>query len=170
MPAGILHKVSDDKGELTRRWSQAWPECPPIGHLFRHRMPDRWVRFHSLPLGRRCPTGGADYLEILMRYNTVLAEFLDESGCTAIYLVTVIYDSGDLASGTEPIRLGLHPGAVPWTHAVDPENPEVAYDLYVSRQDFTPGDLDDPLRYVADDRTSEVVVHRHVTALAVPSL
>lgn len=156
--AGILHRVSLDKGELTRRWSRAWPECPPIGHLFRHRMHDRWVRFHSLPLGRRCPAGVADYEEVLMRYNTVLAEILGECGCTAIYLVTVDYGSDDLAAGTEPIHVGLHHGAVPWTHAVDPGNPEVAYSLHVSRQDFTPGDLDDLLRYVADDRTSEVVV------------
>ena len=93
-----------------------------------------------------------------MRYNAVLTEVLGECGSAAIYLVTVEYGSGDLAAGTEPIRVGLHPGAAPWTHAVDPENPEVAYDLHVSRHDFTPGDLDDLLRYVADDRTSEVVV------------
>lgn len=81
--AVILRGVSVDKGELIRRWSRAWPECPPIGHLFRHRMHDRWVRFHSLPLGRRRPAGVADYEEVLMRYNTVLAEVLGEYGCAA---------------------------------------------------------------------------------------
>ena len=121
-------------------------------------MHDRWVRLHTLPLGRRCPTGAADHDEVLRRYNTVLAAVLDESGSTAIYLVTVAYGADDLAAGTEPIHIGLHPGAEPWMRAVDPDDPEVACDLHVSRRQFTPGDLDDLLRYVADDRTSDMIV------------
>ena len=93
-----------------------------------------------------------------MRYNTVLAAALGENDCAAIYLVTVQYGAGDLAAGTEPIHVGLHLGAAPWMHAVDPDDPEVAYDLHVSREQFTPGVLDELLRYVADDRTSEVLV------------
>jgi hypothetical protein len=150
--------VSVENGELTRHWGRSWPECPPIAHLFRHRLHDRWVRFHYLPLGRRCPAGAADYGEVLRRYNAVLAAVLGESGCAAIYLITLEYGAGDLAAGSEPIHVGLHPEAVPWMHAVDPDDPEVAYDLYVSRRHFTPGDLDDLLRYVADDRAPEVVV------------
>lgn len=84
-----------------------------------------------------------------MRYNTVLAAALGENDCAAIYLVTVQYGAGDLAAGTEPIHVGLHLGAAPWMHAVDPDDPEVAYDLHVSREQFTPGVLDELLRYAA---------------------
>jgi len=150
--------MSIDTAELTRQWCRSWPQCPPIGHLFRHRMHDRWVRFHTLPLGKRYPTDDGERHELLTRYNTVLGAVLDECGCGAIYLVTVEYGAGDLASGTEPIHVGLHPGAAPWMHAVDPDDPEVSYDLKVSRGQFAPGSLDDLLRYVADDRTSEVVI------------
>jgi hypothetical protein len=150
--------MSVDSGDLTRRWGQVWPECPPIGYLFRHRMHDRWVRFHSLAFGRRYPTSAAEYREVLMRHNAVLVAVLSESRSAEIYLVTVEYGAGDMAAGTEPIHAGLHPGAVPWMQAVDPDDPEVAYGLHVSRQQFTPGDLDDLLRYIADDRASEVVI------------
>ena len=150
--------MSVDTSELTRRWHRSWPLCPPIGHVFRHRMLDRWVRFHCLPLGKRYPVSAAEYREVLKRYNAVLGAMLEESDCAAIYLVTVEYGAADLAAGTEPVHVGLHPGAVPWLTTVDPEDPEVAYDLHVSRGQFTPGSLDELLRYVADDRTDGVVV------------
>lgn len=150
--------MSVDTKELTRRWHECWPQCPPVGFLFRHRMPDRWVRFHSLALGKRYPTSAVEYQEVLNRYNTVLEAILAESDSAAIYLVTAEYGAGDMAAGTEPIFVGLHDGAVRWMRAVDPDDDEVGYDLHVSRERFTPGDLDGLLRYIADDRASEVVV------------
>lgn len=150
--------MSVDPWELNDLWERSRPECPPIGHLLRRRMPDRWVRFHSLPRGRRHPLSAADHAEILSRYNSVLSAVLGESGCAAIYLVTVTYGIGDGAAGTEPVVVGLHPDAVPWMRAVNPDDPEDACDLHVSRSEFTPGCLDELLRYVADDRTSGVIV------------
>jgi len=147
-----------DPEELTRRWWQSWPDCPPLGHLFRHHMADRWVRFHSLPRARRCPTTAAEYREVLHRYNAVLAELAAETSTAAIYVVTVEYGPTDGAARTEPIHVGLHPGAVAWMSAADPADPDLAYRLHVSRANFMPGGLDDLLRYVADDRTSDLVV------------
>lgn len=95
---------------------------------------------------------------MLARYNTVVAAALAETGTETLLLVTVQYGPDDTAAGTEPVFVGLHPGAAAWMRAVDPEDPEVAYDLHVSRERFTPGDLDDLLRYVAEDRTSDVVI------------
>ncbi len=144
--------------ELTRRWRQSWPDCPPLGHVFRRHMADRWVRFHSLPKAQRYPTTAAEYREVLHRYNAVLAELVAETVSASIYVVTVEYGPGDLAAGTEPIHVGLHPGAVAWMPAADPADPEPAYQLHVSRADFIPAGLDDLLRYVAEDRTPDVVV------------
>lgn len=121
-------------------------------------MPDRWVRFHSLPHARRLPTTVDQHHEVLYRYNTVLSRLVAESGSAAIYLITVEYGSGDLAAGTEPIYVGLHPGAVAWMPVADPADPELAFQLHASRADFTPGAFDDLLRYVAEDRTTDVVL------------
>lgn len=150
--------MSVDPAALTGAWNRAWPQCPPIGHLLRRRLPDRWVRFHSLPLGKRYPTSAEEYGEVIARYNAVIEAVTGESRTDTINVVTPQYGPRDTAAGTEPVFVGLHPGAVRWMHAVDPDDPEVSYELHVSRQRFTPGDLDDLLRYVAEDRTSEVVI------------
>ena len=146
--------MSVDLDALNRRWQQSWPQCPPIGHLFRRHMPDRWVRFHSLPFGQRYPTNAADYTTLLQRYNAILGELAP----TEIYLITVEYPAHDLAAGTEPTHVGLHPDAVNWMRAVDPDDPGASYDLRVSRQHFTAGGLDPLLRYIADDQAREVVI------------
>lgn len=121
-------------------------------------MPDRWVRFHSLPDARRFPATADEYHEVLQRYNAVLCDLVAESDSAAIYLITVEYGDGDLAAGGEPIHVGLHPGAVAWMRAADPAEPEMSYAVHVSHVDFTPGDLDGLFHYVAEDRTTDVVV------------
>jgi hypothetical protein len=132
-----------DVDALTRRWRQSWPQCPPTGHLFRSHLPDRWVRFHTLPAGRRYASTKEQDAMVLDRYNAVLGA-LDAS---LVYLITVAYGAGDVAGGTEPIHVGLHPGAVRWMNNV-----------YVSLQGFTSGDLDPLLHYVANDRARDVVI------------
>lgn len=121
-------------------------------------MPERWVRFHTLASGGRYPTTPAEYIEVLHRYNAVLSALLDESGSAAIYLITVEYGPGDSAAGTEPVNVGLHSGAQPWMRVPDPADHELTYLVHVSGEGFAPGVLDDLFRYVAEDRTSDVVV------------
>lgn len=139
--------------ELTDRWQRAWPECPPIGYLFKSHLHDRWVRFHSLPGSKRYPDDEAEYQVILHRHNTILSE-LDAS---EIYLITVEWGTNDLAAGTEPIHTGLHPNSARWMRVVDPDDPEVAFVLHASRQRFEAGNLDALLRDVADDQAAVIV-------------
>jgi hypothetical protein len=146
--------MSVDVEALTRRWQRSWPQCPPLGDSFKYRMHDRWVRFHSLPRGQRYATNATEYQIVLHRYNAIL----DELTATEVYLITAEYAPDDCAAGTEPVHVGLHPGAVKWMHAVDPDDPEYAYDLHVSQRRFEPGSLDELLRYVADDRAPGVVI------------
>lgn len=149
--------MSVDLEHLTRQWSRSWPDCPPVGYLFRHRMPDRWIRFHCLPFGRRRPADATDRRQALDRYNAVLNALVGESDSDAIRLVTVRYGQDDTAAGTEPTRVGLHRGAVQWMRVPDPSG-AAAHDLWVSDERFSPHCLDDLLSYIIDDRTSGVVV------------
>lgn len=131
-------------------------------------MPERWVRFHSLPQSKRYPTSPREHAEVLRRYNAVLTAVLGESRSAPIYLVTVEYGArasvpgesgpGACATAGEPIHVGLHPDAVWWMQATDPDDPEMVYGIHVSRRVFTRGNLDDLLGYVSEDRASDVVV------------
>jgi hypothetical protein len=97
--------VEVDVAALTRRWHWAWGQCPPVGHLLRGYLRDRWVRLHSLPGSKRYPASEADYATVLHRHNTVLGEL----GAAGVYLITMRYDVADLAAGTEPSNVGLNP-------------------------------------------------------------
>jgi hypothetical protein len=146
--------MSIDPSDLTRRWEQSWPQCPPIAYRFKTCMHDRWIRFHSLPGSKRYASSEAEYEIILHRHNTILREL----GATEIYLMTVEYDVDDLAARTEPVHAGLHPNASRWMRAADPDDPDMAYDVHVSQLRHEAGVLDDLLRYVADDRAGHVIV------------
>jgi len=67
------------------RWERWYGDVPPIGFLLREAFPDRWLRIHSLPEGRRQPESGFDYAEVLRRHKRVAAEVLDDgSECTVL--------------------------------------------------------------------------------------
>lgn len=152
--ASTLRVVRIDLADLSHRWQQSWPQCPPIASLFKTCLHDRWVRFHSLPGSQRYATTEAEYDTILYRHNTILGELR----ATDVYVITVQYEPDDLAAGTEPVNTGLHPNASPWMRAADPDDAEMVYDLHVSALRYEPGELDDLLRYVAGDRAPGVVI------------
>ncbi|GAA4215965.1 DUF3885 domain-containing protein [Actinocatenispora rupis] len=137
-----------DAAALRRAWHERWPEVMPLGYLFRHHVTDRWVRFHSLPGSKRYAEDEPEYRTILGRQETLL----DELGADDVYLITpAFHPPGDPADQWSPVRVGLHPGAVPWWELTDPADPEWAAWTYVSRIRYRPGSLDPLLRYVADD-------------------
>ncbi|WP_086821718.1 hypothetical protein [Allokutzneria sp. NRRL B-24872] len=143
-----------DLNAVTAQWERMWPNHPPVGSSIRYYFADRWVRFHSLPGSQRYATCEAEYQIVLDRHNTILRELV----ATTVYLMTVRYDPEDAASGTEPVAVGLHPGAVKWMRVVEPDDPEYALDLYISSQLHEPGCFDQVLRYIADDRAREVII------------
>ncbi|RLK61106.1 hypothetical protein CLV68_1621 [Actinokineospora cianjurensis] len=55
-------------------WERQWPGCPPVADEVKHRFPQRWVRFHSLPGSKRYPGSRAEFEVLPHRHNTVLDE------------------------------------------------------------------------------------------------
>lgn len=75
---------------LDRTWGLAFGEAPPIRSSLRTGFADRWVRFHSLPSGKRYAESPAERDEIRSRHAAVLGQLFEAdeprfvlSGCYA---------------------------------------------------------------------------------------
>jgi hypothetical protein len=85
--------------ELLARWAEWYPDAPPVGFLLREAYPERWLRIHSLPQGKRYPTSGFDYAELLRRHNAVAEDIFDVGQPCAIILVHTCKGRGIRAIG-----------------------------------------------------------------------
>lgn len=77
---------------MTRTPDDIWmaasvPHVPP--HLLRAELAERWVRFHSLPHGKRHPDTAGEREEMRRRADTLVAEACD--GTAEVMLVTGLY-------------------------------------------------------------------------------
>jgi hypothetical protein len=52
-------------------WQSEFGGIAPVGHLLRRALPERWVRFHSLPGAKRYAESEEEYREIGERHLTV---------------------------------------------------------------------------------------------------
>jgi len=54
-------------------WSNVVPHHPPVGHILRNALHDRWLRFHTLPNGKRRPSNETEVAEVIRRSNAILS-------------------------------------------------------------------------------------------------
>jgi hypothetical protein len=73
--------MSAEADDLRSTWHRWFPATPPVGFLLREAVPERWIRIHSLPRGKRYPDSGFDHAEIQRRHAAVAEVLLgtDES-------------------------------------------------------------------------------------------
>ena len=145
---------------LTERWAAEWPTTPPIGYLLRLNVPDRWVRFHSLPESKRYPDSPEEMAVVLDRHNTLLSELVEtecEGEGQALLVITCAWgDRQDLAR--DPHLQAVDGLAAYWQSIFDPKWREAWTHLWVSRSKWQAGCLDPLLELVAEDRTADVIV------------
>ncbi|WP_196778171.1 DUF3885 domain-containing protein [Lentzea aerocolonigenes] len=142
--------------ELTRRWEESWPDCPPIGHELRCEK-DRWVRFHSLPESKRYPDTEDEWAIVLDRYNTVLDELFAGQD---VHVATSNWSGTPMPPERPHEQTQRHPGAHHWVSVLtdpDPDDPIYTH-VYVSRIPWQRGRIDTLLRAVADDATAGVLI------------
>ena len=63
---------------LDALWAEHYPSIPPLGYRLREALPERWLRVHDLPDGKRYATDDAEAAEILRRMNAVATSVLGE--------------------------------------------------------------------------------------------
>ena len=146
---------------LTRRWSDRWSDCRPIGHEVRGCARDRWVRFHSLPESKRYADTVDEYAEIMRRHLTVLNALLEAIGRRRGVVVIVAAWS----QRAEPAPLDRElaetfPRAAYWCSILRDLDGTDEYwtHLYAGRSGLASDDLRGVLRLVADDVIADVIV------------
>lgn len=61
---------------LARLLNAAFGELPPVGHVLRSAIAERWLRIHSLPHSKRYAETEPEYDELLRRHNELALEVL----------------------------------------------------------------------------------------------
>ena len=133
---------------LSSLWSERWGRTSPIGWTLRTCLPERWIRFHSLPESKRYAQDEAEHLEVLRRHHAVL-EALGASIETRVLTVTIQFESGEMA--------GVHPDAWHWrTIHPEDEDQEGSWRLFVNEGPLSA--LSPLLRLVANDECRGVLI------------
>lgn len=151
-----------DAGQFAETFADKWPGVPPAGTQLRLAAHDRWVRIHTLPEGRRIPTGPDDYATILDRHHAVLAALSGDDGSAASGNEYVVV-AHSWSREPDPVVLdeGLAaalPDAQWWRSQSDDSDLDapIHRHAYVASADAAA--LDAVLRLTADDAAHDAIV------------
>ena len=75
-------------------------------------LPERWVRFHSLPGSKRYPESETEHAEVVARHNAILGELSRPSA--QVVLVTTGYSDSPVPSRSHSEVVAFDPDASPW--------------------------------------------------------
>jgi hypothetical protein len=139
-------------------WDSTYGDCSPIGYLLRNALPERWVRFHSLPESKRYADDESECLIILERQNAVLSA-LSPRNADLVFISCGYSESVD-PSRTEAELNVVDPTAQFWRTIV--QNEEDDYKNYwhpfMSVWPWTTGAFDSILRLVADNTIAHTLI------------
>jgi hypothetical protein len=88
-------------------WNARYPETPPISHLFKHRLPHRWARIHSLPGSKRYAETEADWACLLHRQNTVIDDLVGP-GVSIIVVINAYKEANPLLQSEHVAFVGTY--------------------------------------------------------------
>ncbi|RKS85697.1 hypothetical protein DEU37_2749 [Microbacterium sp. AG790] len=89
--------ADDDLATLTARWQALWARSEPTADGLRRAYPDRWVRFHTFPDGRRLADSSQDRWEVRRRQREVLTQIAGRS--STLVAIAEDWDERDGAAG-----------------------------------------------------------------------
>lgn len=149
---------------LTEAWDREWGGNLPFPWDLRDEGRGRWVRFHSLPEGKRYAETEDEYAEILRRHRTVIEELLDGADLTELVVIAVDWGRRDLATGLARRQV---PNAWAWRRFVDEDDTTAPMYCWV-QEGLTPDELDALLRAAADYQGRFVLTAKSLAWLYCP--
>lgn len=76
--------------KIAAYWAKHFPSMSPVGWDLRSSLPDRWVRFHSLPGSKRYPESKKERAIVVERANALAQALLGPEG--PYYLLANVYE------------------------------------------------------------------------------
>lgn len=155
-------------------WDARFHGVSMVPHCFRHDLPTRWFRVHSLPDSQRYAADQVEWALLLERQNKVLTDILGE-GADILLVTGDHYAQGQFAADLWPdvdALEGIDFTALPGIdlHLLDP-------DLFVDGWTYQPkyaqqvwqaGAFNSLLRAIADDLGRAYFISLQTGALAAP--
>jgi hypothetical protein len=148
--------------EVNAYWTRRFPECPPVGYLFKHLYRERCVRLRLLENGRRVPESGADFAEIRRRQHELFDGVFESE--PKLVLITTIPSELETPPKGAPPYLNFDPQGA-FLHSLGMHEFELEFDtpsfwhLFVSERVNRNGELDAVLRAAATDSSESGVVN-----------
>jgi hypothetical protein len=79
--------------DFISHWNAVYPETLPISHLFKWRLPDRWMRIHSLQASKRYPDNTAEWTTLLARQNALIDHLTVQASPITLVINAIREDS-----------------------------------------------------------------------------
>ncbi|MDC0711769.1 hypothetical protein POL68_25090 [Stigmatella sp. ncwal1] len=73
---------------ILKSWERFFGGVPPVGFLLRQKLPEQWLRFHTLPDAKRIPEGEWEVAEVLQRMAQISAEVFAPQAQVALWMTT----------------------------------------------------------------------------------
>lgn len=148
--------------EINAFWSRTFPECPPIGFLFKHLYADRWLRVQTLDSENEHAESEEELAEITRRLNALIAEVFDLD--STLVLITTSYSESESSVRDVPLLKPLDPNPV-FMQSVGVHELALEFDsptywhLFVSERENAPGGLDRLVRLAAQPSLTSGVIN-----------
>lgn len=75
---------------VTSYWNKHFPSMAPVSWDLRSSLPDRWVRFHSMPKGKRYPESKKDRAIVIERAHALITALMGAEG--PYYMMANVYE------------------------------------------------------------------------------
>jgi hypothetical protein len=124
-------------------------DVPPAADALRHAIPERWVRFYSLPHGKRYADSDDEWQELLRRADTLVSE-----ACAAgaqLMLVTGSHSEAGSEPSRDEVMNAVQPAPEYWRQVL-PDDAEAAdwpFHLWASWPTYAPHSFDALIRAAA---------------------
>ena len=135
-------------------WSRFHEGHSPVGYKLRHGGAANWVRFHSLPNGKRYADSDDERRTILQRQNLLAAQVLKSDPCWLVQTHWVTpAEMIDVADANDPFAATRQFGLEPAFEFADDDEDEdsVGWRVHAGRTRWMDGAFDELLMSIAEE-------------------